>query len=85
MKELCDLYKNKDTIQKSLTMVAGFDIGSSFYWTSSQGGSGPKVYRIDFSDADIDGEGKDSSPLNYKGSKAGGGAEVLVFQNCFAM
>ena len=85
LKELCDLYKNKDKIQKSLTMVAGFDIGSSFYWTSSQGGWGQEVYRIDFSDADIDGESKDSSPLNYKGPKAGGGAEVLVFQNCFAM
>ena len=34
--ELCEVYKNKDVIQTSLTKANGFKIGTSDYWSSSQ-------------------------------------------------
>lgn len=34
--ELCEVYKNKDVIQTSLTKAGGFTIGTSCYWSSSQ-------------------------------------------------
>ena len=37
--ELCEVYKNKDVIQTSLTKASGFTIGTSEYWSSSQSAS----------------------------------------------
>ena len=37
--ELCEVYKNKEVIQISLTKAKGFKIGTSFYWSSSQSAS----------------------------------------------
>ena len=34
--ELCEVYKNKEVIQTSLTKASGFTIGTSSYWSSSQ-------------------------------------------------
>lgn len=34
--ELCEVYKNKDVIQTSLTKANGFNLGTSDYWSSSQ-------------------------------------------------
>ena len=34
--ELYEIYKNKETLQASLTKVSGFTIGTSWYWSSSQ-------------------------------------------------
>ena len=37
--ELCEVYKNKEVIQTSLTKANGFTIGTSYYWSSSQSAS----------------------------------------------
>ena len=37
--ELCEVYKNKEVIQISLTKANGFKIGPSVYWSSSQSAS----------------------------------------------
>ena len=37
--ELCEVYKNKEVIQTSLTKAGGFTIGTSHYWSSSQNAS----------------------------------------------
>ena len=47
--ELCEVYKNKDVIQTSLTKAGGFTIGTSVYWSSSQyASSDASVYGVDF-------------------------------------
>ena len=52
--ELCEVYKNKDVIQTSLTKASGFTIGTSAYWSSSQrASSNMYAYRVDFSDGDV--------------------------------
>lgn len=37
--ELCEVYKNKEVIQTSLTKASGFTIGTNSYWSSSQDAS----------------------------------------------
>ena len=37
--ELCEVYKNKEVIQTSLTKANGFNFGTSAYWSSSQNAS----------------------------------------------
>ena len=34
--EMYEIYKNKDTVQASLTKVGGFSLSSNWYWSSSQ-------------------------------------------------
>lgn len=34
--EMYEIYKNKDTVQASLTKVGGFTLSSNWYWSSSQ-------------------------------------------------
>ena len=34
--EMYEIYKNKDTVQASLTKVEGFTLSSNWYWSSSQ-------------------------------------------------
>lgn len=58
--ELCEVYKNKDVIQTSLTKANGFKIGTSDYWSSSQTQSafdvGIYAYLVNFDDGKIDDE-----------------------------
>ena len=58
--ELCEVYKNKDVIQTSLTKANGFKIGTSDYWSSSQTQKASDVgiyaYLVDFDDGTIDDE-----------------------------
>ena len=58
--ELCEVYKNKDVIQTSLTKANGFKIGTSDYWSSSQTQKaidvGIYAYLVDFDDGKIDDE-----------------------------
>lgn len=58
--ELCEVYKNKDVIQTSLTKANGFKIGTFDYWSSSQTqratGVGFYAYLVDFDDGKIDDE-----------------------------
>ena len=52
--ELCEVYKNKDVIQKSLTKASGFTIGTSYYWSSSQYASySLNVYVVYFYDGGV--------------------------------
>ena len=52
--ELCEVYKNKDVIQTSLTKAGGFTIGTSYYWSSSQRASSyAYVYLVDFDDGRV--------------------------------
>ena len=52
--ELCEVYKNKDVIQSSLTKAGGFTIGTSVYWSSSQYASGyASAYGVDFGGDDV--------------------------------
>jgi hypothetical protein len=49
--ELCEVYKNKEVIQTSLTKANGFTIGTSYYWSSSQVDSYiSRAYQVDFYD-----------------------------------
>ena len=49
--ELCEVYKNKELIQTSLTKASGFTIGISYYWSSSQVAStNNSAYRVYFDD-----------------------------------
>ena len=49
--ELCEVYKNKEVIQTSLTKASGFKIGTSWYWSSSQRASLKVcVYEVSFDD-----------------------------------
>ena len=52
--ELCEVYKNKDVIQTSLTKAEGFEFGASDcsdYWSSSQKASlNEYAYEVDFDD-----------------------------------
>ena len=58
--ELCEVYKNKDVIQTSLTKANGFKIGTSNYWSSSQTQKASDVgiyaYLVNFNDGTIDDE-----------------------------
>ena len=63
--ELCEVYKNKDVIQTSLTKASGFTIGSNSYWSSSQfPGASPNwdypiAYQMQFiDDGDVRSNGK---------------------------
>ena len=52
--ELCEVYKNKDVIQTSLTKASGFTIGTSYYWSSSQYASySLNVYVVYFDDGGV--------------------------------
>ena len=52
--ELYEIYKNKETLQTSLTKVSGFTIGTSYYWSSSQSSSNSKLaYELNFSDGTV--------------------------------
>ena len=51
LKELCDIYKVKDTVKDVITAVGGNLGMSSYYWSSSQYASGDnRAYLVDFSD-----------------------------------
>lgn len=56
--ELCEVYKNKDVIQTSLTKANGFKIGTSNYWSSSQTQKaidvGIYAYQVDFNNGTMD-------------------------------
>lgn len=56
--ELCEVYKNKNVIQTSLTKANGFEIGTLDYWSSSQKASdvGIYAYLVDFDYGTIDDE-----------------------------
>lgn len=56
--ELCEVYKNKNVIQTSLTKANGFKIGTLDYWSSSQRASdvGIYAYLVDFNYGKIDDE-----------------------------
>ena len=56
--ELCEVYKNKNVIQTSLTKANGFKIGILDYWSSSQRASdvGIYAYLVDFNYGKIDDE-----------------------------
>lgn len=55
--ELCEVYKNKEAIQTSLTKANGFNIGTSNYWSSSQvqraSDVGIYAYLVDFDNGTI--------------------------------
>ena len=51
--ELCEVYKNKEVIQTSLTKASGFKIGISYYWSSSQSTSIKYAYYGDLEDGEI--------------------------------
>lgn len=55
LKELCDIYKIKDTISDVITTVGGNLIMSYWYWSSSQYASGSNyAYPVDFSSGNVD-------------------------------
>ena len=57
--ELCEVYKNKEVIQTSLTKAGGFTIGTSDYWSSSQSAStNIYAYRVYFDDGYMNDNGK---------------------------
>ena len=62
--ELCEVYKNKEVIQTSLTKASGFEFCGDWYWSSSQRAS-RNMYacRVDFSDGYVGYASKDGS--NY--------------------
>ncbi len=47
--ELCEVYKNKDVIQTSLTKASGFTF-ESWYWSSSQCTNHESAYQVNFSE-----------------------------------
>ena len=52
--ELCEVYKNKDVIQTSLTKASGFIIGNRDYWSSSQSASYYYgAYRVGFGNGHV--------------------------------
>ena len=51
--ELYEIYKNKETLQTSLTKVSDFTIGTSWYWSSSQSSNNSVVYLLNFSDGGV--------------------------------
>lgn len=53
--ELCEVYKNKEVIQTSLTAVSGFELGTSSYWSSSQSASNVNRYAfyVNFDDGNL--------------------------------
>jgi hypothetical protein len=62
LEELCEVYKNKEVIQISLTKANGFKIGTSAYWSSSQNASNyDDAYRVYFDDGDVYGSYKYNS------------------------
>ncbi len=57
--ELCEVYKNKEVIQISLTKANGFKIGTSAYWSSSQFASyNGDAYRVSFNAGYVSGFSK---------------------------
>ena len=47
--ELCEVYKNKEVIQTSLTKAGRFEFYKSYYWSSSQSSSyTSEAYRMDY-------------------------------------
>jgi hypothetical protein len=56
---LCEVYKNKDVIQTSLTKAGGFKFGTSVFWSSSQRASwSDSAYRVLFSSGYVVSSGK---------------------------
>ena len=59
VKELYDVYTNKDVIQTSLDAASGFTFGTRSYWSSSQYGSYNRyAYRMYFGDCTVSGDEK---------------------------
>ena len=59
LKELCDIYKVKDTVKDVKTAVGGNLSMSSYYWSSSQYASGYYgAYQVSFSDGYVYGDSK---------------------------
>ena len=48
--ELCELFKNKDTLNTSLSKCSGTQFRDSWYWSSSQGSNYNYAWSLDFSD-----------------------------------
>ena len=64
--ELCEVYKNKEVIQTSLTKANGFTIGTNYCWSSSQLASYDYyAYLVDFDDGYVNtyGKGGDNIPV----------------------
>ena len=52
--ELYDVYLNREVVQISLTAAGGFDLGTSYYWSSSQNPSyDDSVYQVYFSNGSV--------------------------------
>ena len=51
--ELCELYKNKDTLNTSLSKCSGTQFTESYYWSSSQTNYDYNAWYLDFSDGDL--------------------------------
>ena len=67
--ELCEVYKNKDVIQTSLTKVSGFNFGTGYYyyWSSSQCASDDnRAYLVRFETGYV-GEVKKDLSSTYSG------------------
>ena len=55
LSELYEIYKNKETLQTSLTKVGGFTIGTSWYWSSLQSSGGcAYAYTLYFYNGNVD-------------------------------
>ena len=53
---MCEVYKNKEVIQTSLTKASGFTIGEREYWSSSQSdyyGEYGRAYYVPFSNGGV--------------------------------
>lgn len=48
--ELCELYKNKDILNTSLSKCGGTTFGYRYYWSSSQSSSSYNAWVLDFGD-----------------------------------
>ena len=60
LKELCDIYKVKDTVKDVITAVGGNLYMSSYYWSSSQYASNNYgAYQVNFSDGVVSNDYKD--------------------------
>jgi hypothetical protein len=58
--ELYDVYINREVVQISLTAAGGFDLGTSYYWSSSQSPSyDDYACRVDFSNGRVYNSSKD--------------------------
>jgi hypothetical protein len=57
--ELYDVYINREVVQISLTAAGGFNLGTSYYWSSSQSPSyDDSAYQVEFSNGLVSNIGK---------------------------